>query len=392
MVRTGQGICRWAVAGWMASLTPAHAEPPKVERFGTLADGREVVRYTLRNARGMTVRILSLGGIITEISVPDGTGRFGNVVLTKPDLAAYATGGNFSSLLGRYANRISGGGFTLDGRRYDLAGAAANGMVLHGGPGNFSQQVWAGVPFGGARGPSGVTLSHVSPDGTNGFPGTMRVSARFTLSDNNKLRLEFKATTDKATVVNLSHHVYFNLAGSDTPAAEEQCVQILADRYAVADRQAMTGELRPVAGTPFDLRRPIRLADRVNKGFALLPRGFDTPFVLRGGPGTSVAARAWDPASGRTLELRTTETTVQFYTPAFHPGAPRPAAPAPGTPPAVGHVPGFAMEPEHLPESPNHPTFPSTVLRPGRVFRSAIEWRFGTYAPAAATCPVAPGG
>jgi aldose 1-epimerase len=379
-----------ALALVLTGALPVSAERPQIDDYGTLPDGRTVQRITLRNAHGMQVRILSLGGIITEIAVPDRAGKIANVVLTKPDLAAYASGANFSSLLGRYANRISGGGFTLDGKRYDLAGATANGMVLHGGPNSFSQQIWEARPFGKAHGPSGVILRHVSPDGTNGFPGNLTVTVRYSLTDDDTLRLDYGAVTDKPTVLNLSHHVYFNLAGGASAIADDQCVQILADHYAAAKGQAMTGETPSVDGTPFDLRQPTRLGDRVNKGYPQLPRGFDTPFLVRRqGKALVPIARSWDPVSGRTLELRTNEVSVQFFTPGGNPGAPRPPAPAvalPATPPVSPHVAGYAIETEHLPESPNYSGFPTTVLRPGRTFHSATSWHFGTYDPAKGVC------
>lgn len=366
----------------------ALATVPVVETYGTLADGRAVQRYTLTNKSGMTVRILSLGGIISEISVPDRSGQMANVVLSKPDLAAYASGSNFSSLLGRYANRIAGGGFTLDGTRYNLTGADARGTILHGGPNNFSQQLWQGTPFGKATGPSGVTLALTSPDGENGFPGTLKVKVTFTLSDDNTLRADYEAVTDKPTVLNLSHHVYFNLAGGASGEAEKQCVQIEADRYAVVNNQTMTGELAPVAGTAFDLRQPTLLSERVNRGLPLLPRGYDTPFMVKQNGQTLVPAmRAWDPASGRTMELRTNQVSAHFYTPGNNPAAPRPAN---GTPPAAPasppHVAGYAVETQHLPDSPNHPDFPTTVLRPGQTFRQATSWHFATYDPSRGPC------
>lgn len=388
-------ITRFALLGvacGLALAAPAAADAPRVDSYGTLKDGRVVQRFTLRNAHGMEVQLLSLGGIITEILVPDRAGQRDNVVLTKPDLAAYEAGANFSSLLGRYANRISGGGFTLDGKRYDLVGAAANGMVLHGGPNGYSQQLWQGTPFHGAH-ESGVTLRHVDPDGTNGFPGTLRVTVRFVLRDDDTLRLDYSAVTDKPTVLNLSHHVYFNLAGSGKGVADGQCVQLLADRYAAANGQAMTGETRSVVGTPFDLRQPTRLGDRVRQAATVLPRGFDTPFLVRSGGAALVpAARAWDPVSGRTLELRTDQVSVQFFTPGNAPGAPRPPAPPAGAPTPAPHVAAYAIETEHLPESPNIAAFPSTVLRPGQVFHSATSWHFGTYDPASGLCPTVPNG
>lgn len=368
------------------------AATPEVDFYGKLADGRSVERFTLRNGQGMVVRILSLGGIISEISVPDRNGRIGNVVLTRPDLAAYAAGANFSSLLGRYANRISNGGFTLDGQRYDLAGASASGVVSHGGPDGFSEQIWQGTVFGGASGPTGVVLRHVSPDGDNGFPGTLEVTARFTLDDDNTLRLEYGAITDKPTVLNLSHHVYFNLAGPDSGAADDQCVQILADRYAETKAKLVTGRLFAVAGTPFDLRQPTRIGSRLNVDYPALPagtdtpgRGYDTPLLFADAPpaAPAVVARAWDPASGRTMELATNQTSVQFYTP----GLRRPAAAGGGAAAGPFHTGGYALETQHLQDSPNHAAFPSTVLRPGERFTSETSWHFTTYDPATGICP-----
>ena len=378
------------MAGWqygmgalvLAGATQASfAAAPVTEPFGKLANGQQVQQYTLTNAHGMTVRVMSLGGVINAIAVPDRDGKIVNVVPTKDDAATNPAGSNFASLLGRYANRIWGGGFSLDGQRYDLKGAGANTAVLHGGPNSFAQQNWAGTTFA-ERGKSGVVLSLISPDGFNGFPGTLKTSVRYTLGDDDTLTLDYQATTDKPTVLNLSHHVYFNLQGGQGNLVDDTCMQLNADRYMAFDVMKPTGALPSVAGTPFDFRKPLRLGDRLFTNDPLVPRTFDHALeVRRTGPGLVPAARVWEPKSGRTLTISTTAPSMQFYTPTGNPALPRPPAPAAGSPPPppYQHAAVFAIEMEAFPDSPNRPEFPSTVLRPGQVFRATTSYHFGTY-------------
>lgn len=321
----------------------------------------------------MTVRLLSYGGIITEIAVPDRRGVSGNVVLALRDLQAYEARANFGSLLGRYANRISGGGFTLQGKRYDLAGNA-DGISSHGGPRGFGARVWQAETFQHGE-DAGVTLRYLSVDGENGYPGNLAVKAIFTLTEANALRIDYEAATDRATVLNLSHHAYFNLAGG--ASVYEHRVQVMADRYTPIDASKVpTGAIEPVAGTPFDLRVATRLADRVesNHPQVLLAKGFDHNFVLDkpAAGALSLAARIVEPGSGRSLEVRTTQPGLQLYTANGFDGSLRDAAGH-----ALNRGAGIALETQHYPDSPNQSAFPSTRLDPGATFRSTTEYRFG---------------
>jgi aldose 1-epimerase len=305
--------------------------------YGVTAGGEPVEVLTLHNQQGITVRVLTYGGVITEISVPDRKGSFANVVVALPDLQAYEAHPNFSSLLGRYANRIADGGFTLDGVRYDLP-SNAQGVSSHGGPGGFGTKVWHAEAI-----KDGAALSYESADGENGYPGKLSVTVQYILSD--ALKIKYTAHTDKPTVLNLSHHVYFNLAGTGTILGES--LQVFADRYTVFDaRKIPTGRIDPVAGTELDWRLPTVLRD-----FNL-----DHNFVLS--HSSREAARLSDPASGRRLEIRTTQPGLQVFT---------------------GRKSGIALETQHYPNSPNQPDFPATVLRPGQVFRSETDYRFSVF-------------
>lgn len=305
--------------------------------YGVTANGAPVELLTLRNQQGITVGVLTYGGVITEISVPDRKGSFANVVVALPDLKAYEAHPNFSSLLGRFANRIADGGFTLQGVRYDLP-SNAQGISSHGGPGGFSTQVWHAAAI-----KDGVALSYESADGENGYPGKLSVTVQYILTGT--LKIQYTAHTDKPTVLNLSHHVYFNLAGSDSILGES--LQVFADRYTVFDAHKIpTGQIDPVAGTELDFRQPTVLRD-----FNL-----DHNFVLN--QPSRRAVRLCDPASGRRLEIRTTQPGIQVFT---------------------GRKAGVALETQHYPNSPNQPGFPSTVLRPGQLFRSETEYRFSVF-------------
>jgi aldose 1-epimerase len=331
------------------------------EHYGATAAGQEVESFTLRNGHGMTVQVLSYGGVISEISVPDRHGRPSNVVLRLPDLRSYESRPNFSCVVGRYANRIAGGGFTLHGTRYDLP-SNASGISSHGGPHAFGARVWAGRPFQ-RPGAAGVVLELRSADGDNGYPGNLDVSVSFTLTEDDALRLDYTATTDRATILNLTHHVYFNLAGAGTIA--EHRLQVFAERYTPVDaRKIPTGEIAPVAGTPLDFRSPTLIGKRLE-----LTGGIDHNFVLDR-PG-GLAARVADPVSGRVLEVITTQPGLQVYTGNGFDGSVRDAQGRP-----LERWAGLALEAEHFPDSPNRPAFPSTVLEPGQVFRSTTDFRF----------------
>jgi aldose 1-epimerase len=375
-----------AALSWSAG---AGAAEVKTALYGVTQDGRAVHSYTLINDRGASATILTYGGAIADIHVPDREGRLGNVVMSFPDVAGWEFVGHANSLIGRYANRIRNG-FTLDGTHYPLQQNALH-ITQHSGPPTFSTRVWKAEPVRKRDG-AAVTLTMDSPDGDQGFPGHMVLKATYRLSNDNALRLDFVATTDKPTVLNPANHIYFNLNGNSTTPIFDHDLQIIADRVAAKDPdQVPTGEILPVAGTPFDFNKPTvlstRMAIAMDPAFANaatappLPAGmvrtYDHSIILA--PGANrldrVAARLHDPASGRVIELRTTETTIQLYTPATRNGV----LSETGKPFTPG--PAIALETEHLPDSPNHANFPSTVLRPGQTFRSTTIFAFSTDRP-----------
>ncbi|WP_060891668.1 aldose epimerase family protein [Streptomyces europaeiscabiei] len=324
------------------------------ELFGTVSDGTPVHRWTLERG-GTRVRILTYGGIVQSVEVPDRHGRSADVVLGFADLDGYLRhqGPFFGALIGRYANRIAGGRFTLDGRAYELA-CNNPPNSLHGGPLGYDKRVWKAEAVEGA---AGVRLSRVSPDGEEGFPGRLEVSATYTLDeDGGALRIAYEAVTDAPTVVNLTNHSYWNLAGAGAGSAGGHELRIAASRVTPVDADLIpTGELAEVEGTRFDFRAARKVGG-----------GYDHNFVLdKGVTGEAeVVAELWEARSGRVLSVATTEPGVQLYT-ADHLEAPF----APGD--------GVALETQHFPDSPNRPQFPSTQLRPGAVYRSETVYGFG---------------
>ncbi|MFI6516829.1 aldose epimerase family protein [Spirillospora sp. NPDC050679] len=352
-------------------MTPA-APAVSREPFGTLADGSAVDRYTLTGP-GIRVRVLTFGGIVQTLEVPDRDGAPANVVLGFGDLAGYdRPGPYFGAVIGRYANRIAGGRFTLDGREHRVP--VNNGPnAIHGGERGFDKRVWDAEPL-----PDGVRLSYTSADGEEGFPGTLRATVAYTLTGDGALRVEYTATAEAATVVNLTNHGYFNLAGEGTGDVLGHRVQIDADRYTPVDPSSIpTGEIAPVAGTPFDFTRPRALGERIRDDHPqlLIAHGYDHNFVLSDRvPGTPTrAARVTEPRSGRVLEVRTTEPGVQLYTANFLDGS---LVGTGGRAYRQGDA--FCLETQHFPDSPNRPEFPSTVLRPGERFASTTEFAFST--------------
>jgi aldose 1-epimerase len=346
-----------------------------VSDYGTTADGRAVHVYTLSNDHDVSAKILDYGGIIAELNAPDHSGQVKNVVLGLPNLKAYEATGALNSLIGRYANRIKGG-FTIDGHHYDLT-ANAKGITLHSGRPFYGALVWAAKTVRD-QGRAGVVLSRVSPDGEQGFPGELHISVTYTLNDSNDLRLDYEATTDKPTVVNLTNHVYFNLAGNGSGDVYHQQLQVMADQYTPTDAdQVPTGELAPVAGTALDFREqtPIGARLRSSEPQMLYAQGYDHNFVLRKAVGDPLrlAVRMYDMASGRVLELSTTEPGVQVYSANHMNGAVVSAA---GT--TIRQGDGLALETEHFPNSPNELRFPSTLLRPGETLRSTTVFHMTT--------------
>lgn len=347
----------------------------KHEAFGKTRDGQAVDLYTLSNAQGMEVRAMSYGGIILSLRVPDKQGRLGDVVLGYNSLEGYLTASPyFGSIIGRYGNRIAKGRFTLDGVEYKLA--VNNGPNhLHGGLKGFDKVVWHAEPFKNKTG-VGVIFTHTSPDGDEGYPGNLAVKITYTLTDQDELILDYHATTDKATPVNLTQHTYFNLAGEGSGDVLGHIVMLNADRFTPIDSTVIpTGELRPVKGTPLDFTRSTAIGARINQKDEQLAfgGGYDHNFVInRKGPGLVLAARVTEPTSGRVLEVYTTQPGVQFYTGNFLDGTITGKS---------GHTyqrrSGFCLETQHYPDSPNHPDFPSTILRPGEEYKTRTIYKFG---------------
>lgn len=367
-------------AGTTGSAAPVKKGPAgrtKVtkEHFGTLEDGTKVDIWTVHNG-GITLRVLSYGGIVQTLELPDRHGRRGNVSLGFDNIDAYvASSPYFGALIGRYGNRIARGRFTLDGTTYQLP-VNDGPNSLHGGDKGFDKRVWAVESFT-AGGDAGLVLRYTSADGEMGYPGTLKVRVVYTLTPDGEWRIDYSATTDKATVVNLTNHTYFNLRGEGNGGVYDHEVAIAARRFTPVDSTLIpTGELAPVAGTPFDFRsakaigRDIRTAHQQ----VLYGQGFDHNFVLDKGRTARPehAVTVTEPVSGRTLRIATTEPGVQFYTGNFLTGAFAGSS---------GHVyrqgDGFCLETQHFPDSPNHPSFPSTVLRPGQTYRSTTVHSFG---------------
>jgi aldose 1-epimerase len=343
--------------------------------FGALPDGTAVERYLLRNARGVTVAILTYGGIVQSVEVPDREGALGNVVLGFATLADYlARGAYFGTITGRYANRIAGARFTLDGRTHRLA--ANNGPnALHGGINGFNSRVWQASERNGPDG-VGVALRYVSADGEEGYPGRLDTEVTYTLTEGNALRIDYRATTDKPTVVNLTNHSFFNLAGEGAGSVLDHELTLQASRYTPVDADLIpTGEIAPVAGTALDFTKPMAVGARIRSGEPQLVRGrgYDHNLVLDQSTEGELtpAARLRDPRSGRVMEVSTTEPAVQLYSGNFLDGS---AVGIGGR--AYRQSDGLCLETQHFPDSPNRPGFPSTVLRPGETFSSTTIFAF----------------
>jgi len=343
--------------------------------FGQTPDGKPVEIYTLANAKGAQARILTYGGIVQSLKVPDKTGNYADVVLGFDNLQGYLDKSPyFGALIGRYGNRIGGAKFTLEGQTYTLA-TNNNGNTLHGGLKGFDKVVWAAEPSLGVDGPA-LTLTYLSKDGEEGFPGNLKVTAVYTLTESNVLRIEFTATTDKPTVVNLTHHSYFNLAGQGNGKILGHILCINADNTTPVDAGLIpTGEIKPVDGTPFDFRTPTRIGDRINNPDPVLQYGpgYDHNWVVNNPPGQfGLQARVVEPVSGRTLEVWSDQPGLQFYAGNFLDGT------ITGKEGKVyTHRSAFCLEPQHFPDSPNKPNFPSVELKPGETYRCVIAYKFG---------------
>lgn len=347
---------------------------PKRESFGQTRDGQAVDIYTLKNRRGAEARITTYGGTVVSLTMPDRAGKLDDVVLGFDDLAGFEkTTTYMGALIGRYANRIAKGRFTLGGKEYTLA--TNNGENhLHGGVRGFDKVVWKARPLA-ARGGQALELTYVSKDGEEGYPGTLTVRAVYTLTDANELKIEYYATTDTDTVVNLTNHNYYNLAGQGNGDILGHLLMVNASRFTPTDAGAIpTGELRPVRGTPFDFTRPTAIGARINQDEEQLKlgKGYDHNFVLNGRAGTlRLAGRVTEPTTGRVMEVWTTEPGMQLYTGNYLDGSDIGKGGKP-----YRHRYGFCLETQHYPDSPNRPEFPSTLLRKGARFRSTTVYKF----------------
>ena len=358
-----------------AILASAQATVTK-ESFGKTSAGENIDIYTLRNAKGVETKITNYGGIVVSLKVPDRNQKFDDVVLGFNDLEQYLTKNDpyLGALIGRYGNRIGKGRFTLNGVEYKLA--TNNGENhLHGGIKGFDKVVWTGRSTKTKAGPA-VVLTYLSKDGEEGYPGNLRVTVTYTLTSNNSLRIDYSATTDKDTVLNLTHHSYFNLSGEGNGDILNHLVQINADRFVPTDAGSIpTGQLAKVANTPFDFLKPNPIGARINDPNEQLKfgNGYDHTWVINGRAGVlRLAGSAYESSTGRYMEVWTTEPGMQFYTGNFLNGTLTGKAGKP-----YERRSGFCLETQHYPDSPNQPSFPTTTLRKGAIYRSTTIYKFG---------------
>ncbi len=351
---------RVVVGSLVAALVTSFASAETLNRvqvsdFGKTMDGAEVKLITLRNTNGMSAQILTYGAIIKELNVPDRDGKFANVVLTTDTIEKFQKFPASAAVIGRVANRIAGAQFDLEGTTYKL-NANERKNTIHGGRKGFAQQVWTIAGDADPKEPSQVTLRYVSKDGEEGFPGTLMTSVTYTLTDNNELRLDYEAASDKPTIVNLTNHAYFNLAGGGS--ALDHVLQIPSEKYTPTDAELIpTGEILPLEGTPMDFRKATRVGDRIDQ-LKPKPGGYDHNYVLSDGKGLKFAARLSDPKSGRVMDARTTQPAVQLYS-GNH----------------VGHT-AVCLETQHYPDAIHHKNFPSIVARPGEPLKETTVFAF----------------
>ena len=362
------------------------------------ADGRPVELYTLSAGRGMSVRIATFGGTVVSVVVPDRSGELRNVALGFPSLEDYVTNlaspgesgpAYFGAIVGRYANRIASHSFVLDGERFELPGnnGPDDSVTMHGGPGGYSAQVWEAAPFsvGSGSGEASLRLTLVDPSGHNGFPGTVRNEVVYSVTADHALRIEYRASTDAPTVLNLTNHTYFNLAGEGSGEVYDQLLAVNAAMFQPVDSSQIPVGFAEVAGTPFDFRtmkpigRDIGGSEMPCGDQLAIAHGYDQNWVLRGGSGYRLAAVAFDPRSGIVLWTYTDQPGIQVYTGNFLAGELIGTSGA-----AYERGDGFALETQHFPDSPHHigdPAWPSVVLRPGEALRTRTTYRFGVAGP-----------
>jgi aldose 1-epimerase len=364
------GMTTLGAEGAMAAAGSASVSVTKGD-FGKLPDGRAIDVYTLKDA-DLEVGVCTYGARIVSLETKDRDGKLADVVLGYPSVAGYVAEGTtktyFGSIVGRYGNRIRAGKFSIDGHQYQIP-PNNNGNALHGGPHGFDEQVWTGKEI-----PDGVEFTLVSPDGAMGFPGKLTVHVRYTLSGS-ALHINYSASSDKPTVTNITNHTYFNLSGEGSGTILGEVLEINADGYTPVDAGLIpVGGVKPVAGTPFDFRKPTEIGARINEPNEQLKiaGGYDHNWVLRGKNGEmKLAARLYDPKSGRVLTVSTTQPGVQFYSGNFLDGSFKDAAGVPFTKNS-----GLCLETQHYPDSPNQPEFPSTLLKPGETMHSETIFAF----------------
>jgi aldose 1-epimerase len=368
------GACDWQI--WRLERKECARMNVQKEPFGTLPDGRSVELYTLTNSSGVTAKITNYGGHVVSLVVPDGKGAMEDVLLGHDKLEKYldrTTNPYFGCIVGRYGNRIGKARFTLDGKEYVLA---ANDGVnhLHGGVNGFDRQLWKAKPFT-TKDTAGLELSYVSKDMEEGYPGKLKVTVIYTLTDDNQLRIDYRAVTDKPTVCNLTNHMYFNLAGQGKGDILGHELMLNASSFTPVDEGLIpTGEIRPVKGTPMDFTVPTAIGARINADYDQLKyaKGYDHNWVLnkKKGHEMSLAASVYEPSTRRLMEVWTTEPGIQFYTGNFLDGT---IIGKGGK--VYGQRSAFCLETQHFPDSPNKPNFPSVVLRPGEIYQTTTIYK-----------------
>ena len=379
MLQARYPLCLLGLSMMIVTL-PAQAAglSSDMKSFGKTSDGTPVEQYVLRNSHGMQASVITYGATLQALEVPDKHGKFADVVLGFDDVQGYQNGkAYFGATIGRFGNRLANGAFELDGKRYQVPQNDGSNS-LHGGPQGFDKHVWKAKPIK-SKDAVGVTLTYVSADGEMGFPGTLKTEVTYSLNDRNELRIDYKASTDKPTVLNLTNHSYFNLAGAGNGDVLQQKATLHASHYTpVNEKLIPTGELAPVAGTPMDFTQPTAIGQHIKADHPQLkfaePKqgGFDFNWVLdtRGDVG-KLAAQVSDPQSGRQLQLYTSEPGVQFYTSNFLDGSVKGKAGK-----TYAHWSAFTLETQHYPDAPNQPNFPSTRLDPGKTYTQSTVLKF----------------